>query len=127
MEGVSPYVGFRMGCIGWNCGGPLIGSKTTKNSSKSSRVDKIAAAHQQLQQQQKTRLINMNWKGLIYIVSISHRLQSVPKVCFAGQWGKRSKHLVYVLGVDWCNILGVQARGSDERRLKSAKYPQNTV
>ena len=41
VEGVSPYVGFRMGCIGWNCGGPLIGSKTTKNSSKSSRVDKL--------------------------------------------------------------------------------------
>ena len=32
VEGVSPYVGIRMGSIGWNDGGPLIGCETTKNS-----------------------------------------------------------------------------------------------
>ena len=34
VEGVSPYVGIRMGGIGWNYGGPLIGSKTTKKRLK---------------------------------------------------------------------------------------------
>ena len=34
VEGVSPYVGIRMGGIGWNYGGPLIGSKTTKKQLK---------------------------------------------------------------------------------------------
>ena len=32
--GVSPYVGVRMGPIGWNYGGPLIGKKTTKKKLK---------------------------------------------------------------------------------------------
>ena len=32
--GVSPYVGIRIGGIGWNYGGSLIGKKTTKKQLK---------------------------------------------------------------------------------------------
>ena len=40
VEGVSPYVGIRLGGIGCNYGGPLT-KNTTKISWKSSRVDKV--------------------------------------------------------------------------------------
>ena len=30
VEGISPYVGIRIGDIGWNYGGPLIGQKMIK-------------------------------------------------------------------------------------------------